>query len=240
MIDDTTRWDIIHKKSHRGDEPQSIYAQEKETLFPKNSLIVDLGAGRGADAVYFLRKGHSVVAFDISPYAISVLTDKAKKENLASKLATRIVDFGLHALPVKDSSVDVVYSRISLNYFGASQTTKIFKDIYRLLKPGGKAFLSMKSPDDDVEMEYLKRNSTIYEDNVYIEGEMLRSRFTKEQLIVIIKNAGISNYNVVPFQEDMTIKGEMHAKMLHVKCKILQVIIKTQIPFVNTHYSRSA
>jgi hypothetical protein len=29
-------------------------------------------------------------------------------------------------------------------------------------------------------------------------------------------------------------RRELFAKMLHVKCKILQVIIKIQIPFVNT------
>ena len=214
--DDATRWDLIHKKSHKESETHSKYAEEKEALFPRNSLVVELGAGRGTDAIYFLTKGHSVIALDISPFALKLLQEKVKGLNLGKKLVVRQVDFGLQAIPIKDDSIDVVYSRISLNYFGAKQTTKTFKDIYRILKLGGMAFITMKSPDDSLEMQYLERSSTLYEPNVFIEGGMLRSRFTQEQLKVILKEAEIPGFELDSYQEDLTSKGEEHNKTLFV------------------------
>jgi len=180
-MDDATRWDQIHQKNYKDDENHSVYAEEKEKLFPRGAMIVELGSGTGADAVYFLKQGHSVIAMDISAFALQKLEERAEKEGLSKKLKTFQVDFGLQDIPIKENSVDVVYSRISLNYFGARQTTKLFRDIYKILKPGGTAFLSFRSPDDVNEMEYLERTSTLYEPNVFIEGDMLRSRFTVEQ-----------------------------------------------------------
>ena len=216
IIDDATRWDIIHKKSHKETDTHSKYAEEKEVLFPRKSLVVELGAGRGTDAMYFLGKGHSLIALDISAFALKILQERAKKMNLEKKLVARQIDFGLQLIPVKDSSVDVVYSRISINYFGSKQTTKLFKDIYRILKPGGLAFISLKSPDDTLEMQYLERSSTLYEPNVFIEGGLLRSRFTKDQLKIMLKAAEIPEFSVESYQEDLSTKGADHNKVLFV------------------------
>lgn len=216
MLDDATRWDIYHKKNYHEDTWNSDYAEEVEKEFPKGALIVELGAGTGADALYFLRRGHSLIALDISEFALDLLQKKAKDEGLAKNLVVRQVDFGLHKIPVKDSSVDVAYSRISLNYFGSKQTTKIFADILRILKPGGHAYLTLKSSDDPVEMEYLEKSASVYEPNVYIEGGMLRSRFTVEQLKQILISAGIKTGDVRPLQEDLGKKGEGHHPILHV------------------------
>ncbi len=214
-IDDTTRWNVIHQKSHKPGVPYSHYAEEKEKLFPRNALVVDVGGGTGEDALYFLQKGHSVVLLDISPFALTTAENKAKEHKLAAKLVTRKVDYGLEALPIKDNSVDIVYSRISLNYFDAEHTGKLFKEIYRLLKPGGQAFLTLKSPDDPDEMEYLEKVTTLFEPNVFIENGMLRSRFTKDQLKAILDRVGILIYEVKSFNEDLGARREGHKQVLH-------------------------
>ena len=216
MHDDVKKWDIYHQKSFREDEWHSHYAEETEKYFPKNSLVVDMGAGTGSDALYFLKKRHAVIALDISPFALKKLKEKAESHNLAVKLVTRQTDFGLHTIPVKDVSVDIVYSRISLNYFGSNQTSKIFKDIYRVLKNGGRACLTFKSPDDAMEMEYLEKNATVYEPNVFIEGGILRSRFTTDQLSQMLVGAGIPNFEVKPLKENLAKKGEGHHPVLYV------------------------
>lgn len=210
VLDDATRWDLIHQKTYREGEAASLYAEEVEKFFPRNSLITELGTGTGADAFYFLQKGHSVIALDISSFALKILEERARKEGFTQKLATRQVDFGLHKLPIKDDSCDIAYSRISLNYFGADDTAKIFSDIYRILKKGGKAFLTLKSPDDVNEMIYLKNNASVYEENVFIEGGVLRSRFSVEQLREILTNAKIPQFNIRPIREDLSKKGENH------------------------------
>ncbi len=216
MMDDSKRWDLIHQKIHKDEEWHSLFAEEKEKLFPRNSLVVDLGAGTGADAIYFLKKGHSVIALDISEFALKVTLEKAKNTNLEKNLITRKVDFGLHSIPIKDDSVDVVYSRISINYFDKKQTVEIFKEIYRILKENGVAFISMKSPDDLNEMEYFEKSATKYEPNVFIEGGMLRSRFTKEQIEEILKEAGILGFEVRPYEEDLTGRKKGHHPILYV------------------------
>jgi len=215
-MDDGKRWDAIHQKVHKEHEWHSRYAEVKEKLFPRNALVVDLGAGTGADAIYFLKNGHSVVALDVSEFALKVTQDKAKAAGISKNLITRQMDFGLHTLPIKDDSVDVTYSRISLNYFGTKQTTKIFMDVYRVLKSGGVSFISLKSPDDSIEMEYLEKSATLYEPNVFIEGGMIRSRFTEEQLRHMLQSAGIPNFEVKALREDLSGRREGHHAILFV------------------------
>ncbi|OGM60839.1 hypothetical protein A2955_02260 [Candidatus Woesebacteria bacterium RIFCSPLOWO2_01_FULL_37_19] len=214
MISDEERWDETHKKSHNPEEIHSVYAEEKEKLFPRGSLVVDLGGGTGGDALYFLQKGHSVVILDISSFALGIAQAKAKKHNLQEKLAVKQVDFGLHALPIKPDSADVAYSRISLHYYGKNHTTKLFIYIYEILKPGGTAYLTFKSPEDIEEMDYLRNIGVEYEPNVYIENGQLRSRFDVDQLKSMVAQADITNFEVKPYKEELRDKHGLKTALL--------------------------
>ena len=214
MITDEERWDLIHQKTHTENTLHSKFAEDVEKNFPRSSIVLDIGGGTGSDALYFLRKGHKVVLLDISAFALKLAQSRAKEENFGDKLVLKKIDFGFEDMPIKPNSVDIVYSRISLNYFGAKHTTKIFRDILTLLKNGGKAFLSFKSPDDESEMEYLRNIASVYEENVFIENGQLRSRFTKEQIEVMLKNAGIQSYVVNPYKEDLTGYRKDHKNIL--------------------------
>lgn len=217
MIHDVAHWDEVHKRLHKekADEGHSKYAEEKEKLFPRSSLVVDMGGATGADAVYFLKKGHSVIVLDISEFALKVAEKRAADAGFGEKFVAKQIDFGIHKLPLKNNSVDVVYSRISLNYYGANHTSKLFKDIYKALKSKGAAYLTFKSPEDELEMEFLKDNSVLYEEGVYIQGSQLRSRFSKEQLTLMLRNAGILNSKVTPYQEELSEHKEGHRPILH-------------------------
>jgi ubiquinone/menaquinone biosynthesis C-methylase UbiE len=202
-IDDQARWDAIHQKNAVVEEPHSKYAEEKEKLFSRGSIIVDLGGGTGADALFFLKNGHSVIVLDISQFALNLTLEKAKKLNLAQKLIVKRSDFGLNDIPLKDNSVDIVYSRISLHYFPTDQTAKIFKDVFRILKPGGTAYLTFKSPEDKNEMLFLKDNSVEYEPGVFITNGQLKSRFSIDQLNNILQKSGIANSQVKLHKESL-------------------------------------
>jgi ubiquinone/menaquinone biosynthesis C-methylase UbiE len=214
MLDDEKRWDELHKKLRGDGQSHSRYAQEKEKLFPRNSLVVELGGATGEDAEYFIRKGHSVVLLDISSFALMEAEKRIKKAALSEKLVTRQADFGLHKLPVKDQSCDVVYSRISLNYFPRDHTAKIFKNIYSVLKPQSKAYLTFKSPDDKDEMQYLKRACSEYEPGVYIDGGQLRSRFTVSDIKGLLEKAGIGDFHVHPYKEVLKQEEKGHENVL--------------------------
>lgn len=217
MISDSDRWDQIHQKGFTDTEPHSNYAEEVEKLFPRASLIVDIGSGTGADAMYFLHQGHSVIALDISQFALEALIKKAEQKGFSPKVVVKQTDYGLHKLPIKDLTVDVVYSRISLNYFDAEHTARLFSDIYRILKLNGKAYLTLKSPNDPTEMEYLKVSTVLFEPNVFIENGMLRSRFSIDQLKEILMTKSlITDFSVRYFEEDIERKGMGHGPILHV------------------------
>lgn len=203
MNQDSKQWDEIHKKHSGLNDRHSPFSEEKEKLFPRGSLICDLGGGTGSDVLYFLKNGHSVVLLDISEFALNASMKKAADNGFSKKLATYQTDFGLHKLPLKDNSIDIAYSRISLNYFPMDETEQIFIDIYKTLKHGGSAYITLKSPKDVKEMEYLEMNATNYEPNVYILNGQLKSRFSLDQIKEMGENIGISGFKVNPYKEEM-------------------------------------
>ena len=208
MHDDSQRWDAIHQKIHPEKTRHTQYAEDKEKLFPRNSVVVDLGGGTGEDALYFLQSGHSVILFDISEFAIKKAQEKAAQYNLSAKLVVRQVDYGLEPIPLKNESVDVAFSRISLDYFPMDQTIMLFHEIFRVLKPQGKAYLAFKSPEDEKEMEVLRKFATVYEPGVYIHNNMLLSRFSKDQLAEILTKAGVPKFEVNKYVEEQHDQSE--------------------------------
>ncbi len=214
MLDDVKRWDAVHQRISSDVDTHSVYAEEKEKLFPRGSVVCDIGGGTGDDAVYFLKQGHSVVLFDISEFALKAAQKKAKEQGVDKALVAKQIDFGLHKLPLKDSSCGIVYSRISLNYFPKDETIAIFKAIYNALMVGGSAYLTLKSHEDEEELEYFKNNCVEYEQSVYIDNGQLRSRFSVEELKEMLPQAGITNFQVHPYKEAVGIKKSDHQQVL--------------------------
>src|SRR2546422_160092 len=50
--------------------------------------------------------------------------------------------------PFHANTFDVVYARLSLHYFTGAQTQQIFREIHRILKPGGLLCFICKSTKD--------------------------------------------------------------------------------------------
>lgn len=84
---------------------------------PENKIKIDLGCGR--------EKKEGFIGIDIDP--------KSDADIVGSALE----------LTFADNSVDEVYSRHLGEHFSPSQIDIFFKEIYRVLKPGGKAFLKI-------------------------------------------------------------------------------------------------
>ena len=73
-------------------------------------------------------------------------------------------------------SYDAVYSHLSLQYFKNNKTTKIFDDIYYLLKPKGLLLFKIKSTDDDL----CGKGRMIEKDMYYLQH--IRHFFSKEYI----------------------------------------------------------
>jgi len=103
-------------------------------------IVLDLGSGAGFDAFLAAeRVGESgkVIGIDMTPEMV----EKARMNSENLKISN--VEFRLgeiERLPVSDSSVDVVISNCVINL--SPDKSKVFKEIHRALKPGGRIIIS--------------------------------------------------------------------------------------------------
>lgn len=195
-------WNKSHAKIP-SDKDESRYAIEKEFLLPRNSLICDFGGGTGADSLYFLKKGHSVVFLDISSTAIDAANKKVKENGLSDKFMSKQTDFSEDSVPLEDNYVDIVYSRLAIHYFTKERTIEILKEIKRILKPGGKAYITVKSPDDKNEMNFLKETATEIEKNVFDDNGQIKSRYEIKEWEKMLHSIEVDNYSVQLYEEDL-------------------------------------
>ena len=158
-------------------------------------IVLDLGSGAGFDCFLAANKVGDkgrVIGVDMTPEMIEKARENAKKggyNNVEFRLGE------IEHLPVADNSVDVIISNCVINL--SPDKTQVFKDGYRVLKPGGRMMISdivlLKELPDSI------RNSV----EAYIgcvSGAMLR-----EEYIDVIKAAGFKSVEVTegdPFPVD--------------------------------------
>jgi ubiquinone/menaquinone biosynthesis C-methylase UbiE len=187
------------------DKDPSAYAIEKEKLFPHKATVCDLGGGSGADGLYLASHGCHVILVDISDNGLNRALAAAAKQNLSQLLKTVMCNMEDGLIPLSNASCDIVYSRLALHYFERETLTRLLSEIYRILKSGGKAYLTLKSPADSAEMEYLKSTATTKGDGVFDENGHLKTRFTLEQLATMLRNAhvGDNEFMVQAYTENL-------------------------------------
>jgi arsenite methyltransferase len=102
--------------------------------------VLDLGSGAGLDCFFAARKvgdtGH-VIGVDMTPEMLERARASARRMQLAN------VEFReglLEQLPVDSDSVDVVISNCVINL--APDKAKVFREVFRVLKHGGKVAVS--------------------------------------------------------------------------------------------------
>jgi len=143
-----TAWEELHdryKKQDWKDRP-SLFAEVALTHFPKQGMILELGAGLGQDSRFFAEHGYCTISTDLEVENLNTLRDKLPQK-LQQCLCVQQIDLQ-EPLPFGDDSIEVVYAHLSLHYFDQKTTEQIFDEIYRVLKPGGILAFFVNSTSD--------------------------------------------------------------------------------------------
>jgi len=153
--------------------------------------VLDLGAGGGFDCFLAARQigetGH-VIGVDMTPEMVS----KARLN--AEKAGAKNVEFRLgeiEHLPVADNMVDIILSNCVINL--SPDKAAVFKEAFRVLKPGGRLAIS--------DIVAIKELPDEIRKNMALVTSCIGGAATVEALETMLVEAGFKKIRIVPNEE---------------------------------------
>jgi len=163
-----------------------IYDLPGRADIKKGEIIVDFGSGSGYDLIRAAKltgPTGKAIGIDMTPEMIEQSTTNAKKmglDNVEVKLGE------IENVPLEDNTADLVISNCVINLSPDKQA--VFKEAYRILKPGGR----LVDADKIAEKEHPK---SLLE-NADAWCGCVSGALTKDGYIEVIKNAGFENIEI--------------------------------------------
>ncbi|MCB1142773.1 MAG: methyltransferase domain-containing protein [Leptospiraceae bacterium] len=108
---------------------------------PKSGeVFIDLGSGRGNDVLRASRsvgKEGQAIGVDFTKEMVEVAEINRKKLMIEN---VKFVESQIEALPFANDFADVIISNCTINH--SPDKSKVYSEVYRVLKPGGRAVIS--------------------------------------------------------------------------------------------------
>ncbi len=152
----------------------------------EGEVVVDLGSGAGFDAFLAsprVGKKGKVIGIDMTDEMLAKARENAKKAGFTN------VEFkqgDIEDLPLPDNSADVVISNCVINL--APDKKKVFAEIYRVLKPGGRMMVS-----DTVLTKPLPEE---IRNNEEMLSACVSGAIMKDEYLSLIKQAGFKDMDI--------------------------------------------
>jgi ubiquinone/menaquinone biosynthesis C-methylase UbiE len=117
-------------------EPFKKEAQQIAHQLPGGSAVLEVAPGPGFLAIELAKLGsYRIVGLDISQSFVRIATENAQKAGVA----VTFQQGNASAMPFESASFDLVYCRAAFKNF--SEPVQALHEMYRVLKPGGKAVI---------------------------------------------------------------------------------------------------
>ncbi len=153
----------------------------------EEETVLDLGSGAGFDcflAAKKVGKKGKVIGVDMTPDMIDRARDNARKGNYTN-VEFRLAE--IENLPAADNSVDVVISNCVINL--APDKSRVFKEAFRVLKPGGRLMIS--------DIVLLKELPGSIRESIDAYIGCIAGAMMKDEYLKTIKNAGFNDLQVL-------------------------------------------
>ena len=163
-------------------------------------IVLDLGSGAGFDCFLAAQRVGSsgkVIGVDMTPEMIEKAQANARKYGYLN-VEFRYGD--IEALPVDDSSVDVIISNCVINL--APDKEKVFREAFRVLKPEGRMYVS--------DMVLLAELPEDLKNDIDLLAGCVAGAILKEEYLRLLKKAGFS---VEILEEDSDISKRQYGSL---------------------------
>lgn len=166
-----------------------IANQITEKFKIKKGTAIDVGAGPASLSVAMARITQlEIYAMDLSPEMLEIAQTSIKKEGLENRVKTMMGD--VHQMPFQDEFADLVFSRGSMFFWKDLATA--FREIYRVLKPGGAGYIGggfgSSAVRKKVKNQFKRKGSRSYKSPPKIHVDTLE---------IAVLEAGIDNYLLI-------------------------------------------
>lgn len=135
-------WSNADKEKWMTPSEDGIYLAEKWAGEGVHSIL-DLGCGLGRHALHFAQKGFDVTAVDLSVDAVLYTKELTKRNGV--EISCQAAD--MMELPFADDTFDRVFSYHVISHQDTRGVQRVIDEIARVLKPEGKAFLTLCSKE---------------------------------------------------------------------------------------------
>jgi len=150
--------EVVDTKPHNAyyDKPNTL------SLLPdvKGMRVLDAGCGPGVYTEWLVDRGAGVVAVDVTPTFVRICQNR-----LRGRATVFLADLTSHLDFAGDASFDLVIAPLVLDYI--EDLLSLFKELYRIIRPGGTLVFSAGHPFGD----YLLYSEGSYFDTVLFDFE---------------------------------------------------------------------
>ncbi|MBN1504388.1 MAG: class I SAM-dependent methyltransferase [Candidatus Eisenbacteria bacterium] len=188
---EAARFDIFARETFKRVYP--LLAEQILTDYQiRDGLCLDVGCGPGYLSMEMAARSElKVIGVDIDPEAVRIARRNVAERKLADRVSVEQGD--VHSMRFEDNCADVIVSRGSFLFW--KNPTHAFREIYRVLKPGGVAFIG-----GGMGRGITPEEKTVLKAKVDAAGFLMscRGTFTQVMMQETLEAAGIRHYKIMP------------------------------------------